>query len=111
MTKRKRHSPRPRIPRVAGESAREILNLAAERFELRAGDDGMTHFEFDAPVDEIAPLVRAIMRVEAELLVAEAAVVGTPAERWRTPDQRRCDAFMTLIVRASDALSRVGLGV
>jgi hypothetical protein len=85
----------PRLPAVAGDAA---------RFEFETDDDGMRHFEFLAPIEEMAPLVRGVMRIEAELLIADAATVGTDAEESRTPDQRRADALVALIVRASDAL-------
>ncbi len=105
MAQRKRPHHRPAIPTVAGESARESLSIAA-RFEFKVDDDGMHRFEYRAAIEEIAPLLRGVMRVEAELLVADAATIGTDAEESRSPDQRRADAFVALIVRASDALAQ-----
>ncbi|HEY1737614.1 MAG TPA: hypothetical protein VGI86_02835 [Acidimicrobiia bacterium] len=105
MSQRKRSHRRSPTPTVAGESALEILSIAA-RFEFDTDDDGMCHFEYRAAVEEIAPLVRAVMRVEAELLVADAATFGTDHQEWRTPEQRGVDALIELVQRASAALTQ-----
>ncbi|HET6921436.1 MAG TPA: hypothetical protein VFI46_18530 [Jiangellaceae bacterium] len=49
-------------------------------------------------------LLRAIMRIEAELLLADANEVGSSAAEPRTPQQRRADAFVALALRVADAL-------
>ena len=50
-----------------------------------------------------APLARALMRVEAELLLKDADAVGTSQDARRAPAQRRFDALMTLVLRVNAA--------
>jgi len=44
------------------------------------------------------PLARALMRAESELLLEDAERIGTEATDGRTPDQRRADAFVRVVV-------------
>ena len=43
------------------------------------------------------PLIRALMRAEAELLLEDADALGTGVETARTPEQRAADAFERLV--------------
>lgn len=52
--------------------------------------------------DDGACLLRALMRVEAELLIHDAARVDAHGEP-RTQTQRRADAFVALALRVADA--------
>jgi hypothetical protein len=54
--------------------------------------------------DDGACLLRALMRVEAELLLHDAERVG-PLGEPRTPAQRRSDAFVALTLRVADAFA------
>jgi hypothetical protein len=54
----------------------------------------------DLPVN--CPLIRALMRVEAELILMDAEAMAHGRFEHRTSDQRRGDAFMELALRAAD---------
>jgi hypothetical protein len=90
---------------VAGEPV-GILAEALSRLQPVPSDDGMVHFELELEGALGAPLARALMRVEAELLTndAERIVAGSP-EEGRTPEQRRADALVALVLRVGDALA------
>ncbi|MGH8985059.1 MAG: hypothetical protein ACRDY6_14445 [Acidimicrobiia bacterium] len=51
------------------------------------------------------PFVRALMRVEAELLLQDANALGGARDEKRTDAQRRADAFVALALRVVDARS------
>ena len=97
---------------VAGESADELLEVLLEMREQSAFEpdaDGMCRIDVTLPTARLVPLWRAVMRVEAELLLQDAATL-TSFDGLRTPDQRRCDAFLALALRVSDALSQNATG-
>jgi hypothetical protein len=50
------------------------------------------------------PLMRAVMRVEAELMCEDAGRVGSPNAEHRTYEQRAADAFVALALRVTDAI-------
>jgi hypothetical protein len=52
-----------------------------------------------------APAIRALMRLEAELLLADADAWATAWTLDRTPAQRRADAFMLLGKRLAEHVS------
>lgn len=88
---------------VAGEPIEPLIGVLL-RFEVDDEDeDGMVHVHAEYPDDIGDPFTRALMRVEAELLAADADVYGTDSYEERTPDQRRYDAFMLLTHRIVDA--------
>ncbi|MGH9252712.1 MAG: DUF222 domain-containing protein [Acidimicrobiales bacterium] len=90
---------------VAGEPADVILKvLIGMRDNLVPDADGMTSIQATIPQDHAAVLLRATMRIEAELLLADAKEVGSSAAEPRTPQQRRADAFVALALRVADAL-------
>lgn len=66
--------------------------------------DGMVHVHAEYPRDIGDPFERALMRIEAEFLVAAAAALGSAGYMERTDDQRRCDAFIELAKRVNRAL-------
>ena len=68
------------------------------------GDDGSwrSSVTLDRAVGN--PLVRALMRVEAELLVEDADAIGTDSEDRRTSEQRGADA----LVRLAEAIGEAG---
>jgi hypothetical protein len=86
-----------------GESAVELIEIL-KLMKRGRRPNGMWHFELSLPCEQMAPLVRAIMRVEAELLLDDARRVGTDDEERRTPEQRRADALVALTLRVADAL-------
>ena len=62
---------------VAGERAEDLVAVLAT-FERSEAPDGMIKLRCKLPPDEIVPLTRALMRVEAELLVEDAATLDGP---------------------------------
>jgi hypothetical protein len=50
------------------------------------------------------PLLRAIFRAEAELLLADASAMAAGAWAWRDPDQRCAAAFMLVVDRINEAV-------
>lgn len=98
--------PKPKKPlKVAGEPV-DLLVDALRRIEHETEPDGMIHFWANLPPDVGDALARATMRVEAELLLADARVYGTDRHEGRSPDARRCDAFLLLTRRVVAAVTR-----
>ena len=62
--------------------------------------DGMMHFRVELPPELGEPLMRALMRVEAEFILADADGLGRGGEE-RTYEQRSCDALVELTRRVS----------
>jgi hypothetical protein len=87
------------VTRVAGESVRDLWQILS-RMELDPEDnDGMACLRATAPRELFPPLQRALMRMEAEELLAEADTITAFDSEPRTPDQRRADALSALIQR------------
>ena len=102
---RQRKSSRSK-PRVAGEDPRVLLELV-RRFadSLVPSEDGTTfsgHARYGA--EEAPPLIRALMRIEAELLLDDARRLRARDVGWRTPEQRGVDALVLLVLRSAAAL-------
>jgi len=87
---------------VAGECARKIFKalLQLERHELDEGRASLT-LVFD---EQSTALRRALMRIEAELLLQDAASLGTAKEETRNDGERSFDAFELLTLRTFTAL-------
>ncbi len=87
---------------VVGEPV-DVLLRAFSDFTWKLRPDG--GFRISAQLDrELAdPLVRALMRIEAELLAEDADLIGTSDTALRTPEQRRADALVALGLRVVDA--------
>jgi hypothetical protein len=91
---------------VAGESVRDLLPVlvaVAQQLPFKHRADGMYSFSAKVPTAQMIPFKRALMRVEAELLVEDAASVRTTLEGLRTPKQREVDAFGALVQRVMTA--------
>jgi hypothetical protein len=91
---------------VAGESAQLLLE-ALLRMDQRKGRDGMVHGSWRLEPRLGIPLVRALMRIEAELLLGDADAYGSAQCEERTQPRRAADAFVTLTLRLGDALGLV----
>jgi hypothetical protein len=94
---------------VAGESVRDLLPVLlamAKQSSFRRGTDGTYRMTARMPTPQLIPFKRALMRVEAELLVEEAAGVRTTMDDLRTPKQREADALTDLIGRVTRACPR-----
>lgn len=88
--------------RVFGESARELMDVLAT-IEFEIDDRGMYHAEQDFSAEDGSLLARAVMRAESKLLLEDADILDV-GPVWRTPEQRRADAFVQIVTRASSAL-------
>ncbi|MEZ5375580.1 MAG: hypothetical protein R2733_03650 [Acidimicrobiales bacterium] len=87
---------------VYGESAHELLRaLSKNRGQTTAS--GMVEIDLTLSSEEASPLIRALMRAEARLLLDEAAAFG-PDTALRTPEERGCDAFVEIVTSLSNAL-------
>jgi hypothetical protein len=90
---------------IEGESIVALFEVL-RRFERvdPADDDGMVHLEAEYPSEIGDPFHRALMRVEAELLLDDANALGSEeGYEERTDGQRRHDAFIELVRRMGDA--------
>jgi hypothetical protein len=89
---------------VAGEPFQTLAEDLLS-FEWELEDDGMVHVHAEG----VSPsFVRAHMRIEAELLLADADAWATDDYEDRTSDQRAADALVELTKRvrqAADAAS------
>ena len=93
-------------PTVAGEP---LDDLAAVLSGIEVGEvaDGLVDFNLRLNDHEGVILRRALMRLEAELLLDDADVLTADTlAGMRTPPQRRHDAFMLLVQRMIDAAER-----
>ena len=88
---------------VAGERADRIMSVFA-RAELGETDDGMASISVTIAPDE-AFVTRALMRIEAELMLEDADAFRSGHDDLRTSGQRGADALVLLVQRASDALA------
>jgi hypothetical protein len=84
---------------VAGERRDELIAALLEA-RLSPVADGVVRLNMDLP--DNCPLIRALMRVEAELILMDADAMAHGRFEHRTSDQRRADAFMALALRAAD---------
>lgn len=89
---------------VAGEPAEQLLAILLD-FEFTPSPDGMMKVGGQVSRDDGACLMRAIMRVEAELLLHDAANLTDAYAEPRTATQRRADAFVALALRVTDAMT------
>ncbi|WP_330250781.1 hypothetical protein OG874_31905 [Nocardia sp. NBC_00565] len=86
---------------VAGER-RADLERAMTYVSTESQPDGSYIINGDLPPDVAPPFIRAIMRVEAELLLHDAELVTVDEGEPRTPEERRADAFVALVLRVDD---------
>lgn len=104
---RQRSTKRDGKHRVAGEDARDLLPLLT-RFadNLVQNEDGTFQVHVEYSKDEAPPLVRALMRIEAELLLDDARRLQGPDAPWRSPKARTVDAVLLLALRTRAALGQ-----
>ncbi|MEY2420643.1 MAG: hypothetical protein QOI95_710 [Acidimicrobiaceae bacterium] len=80
---------------VYGERIDDLLpGLFAVQDSMTIGHDGMCHYSATLEREVGQPLQRAMMRVEAELLLQDADTVGTEHEVVRTYEQRAADGYV-----------------
>lgn len=88
---------------VFGESAGTLL-ATLSKCETHEDDvSGMTQFRLRLTPEESGPVVRALLRAEADLLLDDAHTFD-PAATFRTPEQRRADALVEIASAAAAAL-------
>ncbi len=87
---------------VEGEPV-EVLRQALMRFRFDGERDGLMHFSVKLPPELGDPFMRALMRIEAEFLLADADGLGRGAE-VRTHRQRDHDALVELMRRIGAAV-------
>ena len=90
-------------PLVAGERSSALLR-ALGQITHQTDVAGMWRFNLAVTPVVGAPLLRALMRVEAELLRDDANWISADAPQpTRTEDQRRADALVVLVERITEA--------
>src|SRR3954453_23068183 len=83
---------KPKTATVEGEPI-ELLMRALSRFQLDDQGEGVGHARAGPPPELGEPLMRALMRVEAEFLLADADGLGRGGEE-RTYEQRSWAALV-----------------
>ena len=58
----------------------------------------------EVPFKQDGPLLRALFRAEAELLIADAEAMAAGSFRGRTPGQRQADALVLVAERLGEAV-------
>lgn len=103
MTRPKPHKP----PKVAGEPV-DLLRSALLAIHVAAssGDDAALDAELTPEAG--CALVRAVLRVEAELLLDDARALGPDDHDLRDPEERRLEAFLSVLRRTCSALPATG---
>ncbi len=89
---------------VAGEDLKSLAR-ALVHFKSSTRSDGRMTFDFVLPPPLGDVFARALYRTEAELLAADADLIGTTDDTWqRTPEERRADALVALVVKVGAAM-------
>lgn len=103
---RQRSTNREGKHRVAGEDPRVLLPLLTRLADnLVQNEDGTFHVHVEYSKEEAPPLARALMRIEAELLLGDARR-HAPGAPWRSPAARSVDAVLVLVIRTRAALGQ-----
>ena len=87
--------------RVGGER-RELLRRAIACITMTKGPGGEGILSGQLPQELAEPFTRALMRIEAELLVHDADLFTARSGETRTQSERRADAFTAMILRLDD---------
>lgn len=103
MTRPKPHKP----PKVAGEPV-DLLRSALLAMHLASRDDDYVGLRAEMTPEAGCALVRAVMRIEAELLLTEARTIGPDHQDPRDDDDRRLEAFLIVIRRTFTAQQATG---
>lgn len=86
-----------------GESARTLLATLSKCDTSEDDETGMVCFGLSMSPEEAGPVIRALFRAEAELLLIDAETFD-PMGPTRTPEQRRADALVEIGTAAAAAL-------
>ncbi len=87
---------------VAGESI-ETLRAALGKLKHRTTSTGMVELTGSLEPDLADPLLRAVLRIDKELLAQDVARGDADV---RTTEQRRADAFVALAERLTSSLGQ-----
>jgi hypothetical protein len=82
---------------IYGERIEDLLPALLAITDAMTLDDGMYRASFTLDQKHGVPLRRALMRVEAELLIEDANSFGCQKFEYRTYEQRAADAFVRLV--------------
>ena len=86
--------------RVYGEPVNRVFDILSDLFaSAEPTSDGMCTVRLDVGNDECEPFLRAFLRAEAELLIADAARPDVTLQTLRSPHDRNNDALRLLIWR------------
>jgi hypothetical protein len=93
--------------RVAGEDPLVLFPLLQRLADsMVQNGNGTFHVHVTYGKDEGPPLARALMRIEAELLLEDARRLGSPQDAQRSPGDRSVDALVLLVLRTTAALGQ-----
>lgn len=84
--------------RIGGEP-RELLLQAITCLRVTKGPGGWGILSGQLPQDLAQPFTRALMRIEAELLLDDADTLMTTSGEPRTQSERRADALVAMVLR------------
>jgi hypothetical protein len=79
--------------KIFGEDLDDLLPLIAALEYKVTSTKKVWISSHDIPGSQLAPLLRALMRAEAEVLVDEASGIDTKSPSTSTPKERRVEAF------------------
>ncbi|WP_375478045.1 hypothetical protein [uncultured Jatrophihabitans sp.] len=85
---------------IGGETVADLVE-ALQELEVYPEDGGMA--QMGGPVGP--PAVRALMRLEADLLLADADALASMSGSGRTAGQRRHDAFHQLVKQLAERVA------
>lgn len=84
--------------RIGGES-RELLLQAITCLRVTKGPGGWGILSGQLPQHLAQPFTRALMRIEAELLLDDAEALTATVSEPRTQSERRADALVAMVLR------------
>jgi hypothetical protein len=80
----------------------ELLRRAIARLTMTSGPRGEGVLSGRLPQELAGPFTRALIRIEAELLLNDAALLTATIGETRTQSERRADAFTALVLRLDE---------
>jgi hypothetical protein len=101
------YDPRMGDVNVLGESL-DDLGVALRSLDVRTKPTG--ECTVTGSITEEGPFLRALFRAEAELLTADADALAAGRWTYRTPEQRRADAFVLMAERLGAAVEELQEG-
>jgi len=84
---------------IAGEEAGAIAEALKRMTATEPDEDGFVEARINAPIPIVAPLFRALMRVEAQLLLSDAADYPHTEESRRSSGERSVAALVQIAQR------------